>query len=113
MEFGFVFNRMAGDPVGPNRSFADWIGEAGRIMDTASRAGFSFIALPGRQSLLTFARLSAVSGNLRVSTEVLTMPMLSAPCERLKRRCRSPIPLYGCPVRATVPRLGQHACVTA
>jgi alkanesulfonate monooxygenase SsuD/methylene tetrahydromethanopterin reductase-like flavin-dependent oxidoreductase (luciferase family) len=78
MDFGFVFNRLAGDPVSPNRSTATWISDAGRIMETANRAGFSFISLPGRQSLLTFARLSAASGNLRVSTEVLTMPMLSA-----------------------------------
>ena len=78
MEFGFVFNRLAGDAVGPNRSFGNWISGAERIMETASRAGFGFIALPGRQSLLTFARLSAALGGLRVSTEVLTMPMLSA-----------------------------------
>ena len=78
MEFGFVFNRLAGDAVGPNRSFGNWISGAERIMETASRAGFGFIALPGRQSLLTFARLSAALGDLRVSTEVLTMPMLSA-----------------------------------
>jgi alkanesulfonate monooxygenase SsuD/methylene tetrahydromethanopterin reductase-like flavin-dependent oxidoreductase (luciferase family) len=88
MELGALFSTsvstLAGPRVGPGHPFAQWIGEAGKTLDAIERAGFRYFAVTHAYQnswthpFVLLSRLAPVSGRLRMSTEILQLPLLHA-----------------------------------
>lgn len=88
MELGAVFSTsqgtIVGPPVGPAYPFAAWAEDAGKTLAVLEGAGFTYIAVThAYQSSWThpfvlLSRVAAMSGRLRMSTEILQLPLLNA-----------------------------------
>jgi alkanesulfonate monooxygenase SsuD/methylene tetrahydromethanopterin reductase-like flavin-dependent oxidoreductase (luciferase family) len=84
MDFGVVFSPLPGPSVGATRSFGDWMRAAETVCSMLTRAGFRSIVFThsyqygGMQPLVTMARLAPAADPLRMSTQVLLLPLLNA-----------------------------------
>ena len=78
MIFGFVPRRLMGDPDDINSAgpFDEWLRNLEILMRTAEEAGFEYMGVAGMQSIVHFARFSAIPTKLRFANETLTLPML-------------------------------------
>jgi alkanesulfonate monooxygenase SsuD/methylene tetrahydromethanopterin reductase-like flavin-dependent oxidoreductase (luciferase family) len=88
MELGALFSTSQGTLVGPRIGaaypFASWMADAERSLATLERAGFHHVAVTHAYQhgwthpYVLLARLAPVSGRLRLSTEILQLPLLNA-----------------------------------
>ena len=87
MQLGTVLVPLVGGPPGPSRPFGQWIDDTEKMMSVKERAGFTFTAVThayqsaaggGIQPLVLLSRLAPISGNLRLATQVLLLPLLNA-----------------------------------
>ena len=87
MELGTTFRQVVGEPPNPTRPFSRWISDVEKIMRSQEQAGFSYVAIThayhtsrshGMQPMLVLSRVSPISGNLRLSTEILQLPVYGA-----------------------------------
>lgn len=87
MDIGVVFatstEGVAGPRLGEDRPFRDWIRDAERAIRILERSGIRFIAVTHAyhnawtQPFPLMARLAAISGKLRLTTEILQLPLLN------------------------------------
>jgi alkanesulfonate monooxygenase SsuD/methylene tetrahydromethanopterin reductase-like flavin-dependent oxidoreductase (luciferase family) len=88
MELGALFSTSQGTLVGPRVGaaypFARWMADAERTLQTLERGGFRYIAVTHAYQnswthpFVLLGRLAAASGTLRLSTEILQLPLLNA-----------------------------------
>ena len=85
MQLGSYFSSLIGGPPGPSRPFGTWVTDAEKLLKAQEQAGFSFAAFThsyqtasGIQPFVLMSRLAAVSGNQRLATQVLLLPLLNA-----------------------------------
>jgi alkanesulfonate monooxygenase SsuD/methylene tetrahydromethanopterin reductase-like flavin-dependent oxidoreductase (luciferase family) len=88
MELGPVFSTsqgtIVGPRVGPAYPFAQWVSDAGKTLAVIERAGFTYIAITHAYQnawthpFVLLSRLAPMSGRLRMSTEILQLPLLNA-----------------------------------
>ncbi len=87
MELGALFSTslgtLAGPRVGPGYPFTQWIVDAEKALGTIERAGFRYFAVTHSYQngwthpFVLLSRLAPVSGQLRMSTEILQLPLLN------------------------------------
>ncbi len=86
MQVGTVFMSFMGGPPGYRREFGQWIKEAEVLLDGLSQAGFTFVAFThsyqsagsgGIQPLVLVSRLAPISGDLRLATQVVLLPLMN------------------------------------
>ena len=77
---------LHGGPPGYRREFGQWIKEAEVLLERLSRAGFTFVAFThsyqsagsgGIQPLVLVSRLAPISGDLRLATQVVLLPLMN------------------------------------
>ena len=87
MKVGTVLVNLMMAPPGPEYLFGRWISDIERLLAAQERAGFSYLAfthayqqtaLHGFQPMVLLARLAPISGKMRLSTEILQLPVYSA-----------------------------------
>ena len=87
MKIGATFGQLILAPPSPDHPFARWISDVERILDVLQRAGFSYCSFAhyyqGTQSyrmqpLVVISRLAPIAGDLRLSTEILQLPVFNA-----------------------------------
>jgi len=89
VKFGFVPRRLIGEAMdiprrvaagGGNgefpRPFAEWFRDLQKVMASAEKAGFEYMALSQAQSLVVMARCASIPSKLRFVNETLTLPTL-------------------------------------
>ena len=87
MELGALFSSsratLVGPSIGPAYPFAHWLADAEKTLGTIERAGFRYFAATHTYEnswahpLVLLSRLAAMSGQLRISTEILQLPLLN------------------------------------
>ena len=84
MELGSFFVSLIGGMPGPSRPFESWIEDAEKLLKAQEQAGFSFAAFThgyhsssGFHPFPLMSRLAAVSGEQRLGTQVLLLPLLN------------------------------------
>lgn len=87
MELGALFSTsiatLPGPRVGPEYSFAQWMADAEKMLATLERGGFRYIAATHAYQngwthpFVLLSRLAAIPSQLRLSTEILQLPLLN------------------------------------
>ena len=87
MKLGATLVGLIGGPPTPEWPFPQWISDVERLVGAMERAGFSYLAfthayqstgLHGMQPLMLIARLAPIARSMRLSTEILQLPIYNA-----------------------------------
>ena len=87
MKIGATFGQLILEPPTPDHPFALWISDVERLLTVLQRAGFSYTAFSHyyqgnlgykMQPLVVMTRVAPMAGDLRLSTEILQLPVFNA-----------------------------------
>jgi len=87
MKIGATFGQLIIEPPTPDHPFAMWMSDVERILEAVRRAEFAFLAFSHyyqgelgyrMQPLVVMSRLAPLTGNLRLPTEILQLPVFNA-----------------------------------
>lgn len=87
MEIGALFSssksNLVGRSITPEYSFGHWLADAEKMLRVVEKAGFRYAAVTHTYEnswahpIVLLSRLAGISGQLRLSTEILQLPLLN------------------------------------
>ena len=87
MKVGTILVNLIGGPPTPTYPFGRWVSDVEQLLAAQERAGFGYLGfthayqqtgMHGFQPMVAMSRLVPISGKMRLSTEILQLPIYSA-----------------------------------